>query len=530
MAVGFGRDKWYNYIADRSHPPVASAVVEKPKWDPDHVYAWKPANNWKGWKRIDKGEAGVDDASVIQSAIGGIDDGKVIALRGKFYAHGIQVKKSIVIDGYGAEIYSDTGAYIMRIGEAKSTTKVAENVTVKGLVINGMKTEIGGIDVNAVDNVTLEDITIIDCYARGLRLGVWSETEYRKHNIIAKNIRCINSAIVLGGIENGDIEVMCTGVLPGENDVSDPVFGGVSWVDFSYGEHANTLLKNVVFRGIFKDCDSRYSKYLGLVCGLQNVDRCTIYIDAENCKGWCLYPVDVQNKSNGYSNKVYIQAKNVGGGGQIPYWWYNTLAIICIYQTNTVSGFVDDGQNSTLLATIEKAYKAGLVVASNATEGVYTVNCKDNDQSGEGWPDIQVYGSARVIAGSCSGTATSLKVANGAIVDLLDLLMDGAVVNNGTINQITVKKNANYMLESSGTATFSGDGSTTTFTIDITHGLVKDKLVAKITLDREGTVDKVYLVDKDGDGFKETLRVVVTYATAPADGEEVPIYWKAEVV
>ena len=96
-------------------------------------------------------------------------------------------------------------------------------------------------------------------------------------------------------------------------------------------------------------------------------------------------------------------------------------------------------------------------------------------------------------------------------------------------NFVVHMSNGKY-LKKSGTATFSGDGSTTTFTVDIDHGLVKDKVVAKITLDREGTVDKVYLVDKDGDGFKETLRVVVTYATAPADGEEVPIYWEAEVI
>jgi len=69
MSVGFSRDRWYNYIADRSHPPVASAVVEIPEYDPDHVYAWKPANNYKGWKLLDRGEAGVDNAEVIQSAL-----------------------------------------------------------------------------------------------------------------------------------------------------------------------------------------------------------------------------------------------------------------------------------------------------------------------------------------------------------------------------------------------------------------------------------------------------------------------------
>jgi len=83
MAVGFSRDMWYNYIADRSHPPVASAVVEIPEWDPDHVYAWKPADNYKGWKLIARGEAGVDDAAVIQAAIDTVynNGGGLIKLR-----------------------------------------------------------------------------------------------------------------------------------------------------------------------------------------------------------------------------------------------------------------------------------------------------------------------------------------------------------------------------------------------------------------------------------------------------------------
>jgi len=82
MAVGFSRDMWYNYIADRLHPSVASAVVEKPEYDPDHVYAWKPANNYKGWKLIDRGEAGVDDATVIQQAVN--QQGLIFIKRGTY--------------------------------------------------------------------------------------------------------------------------------------------------------------------------------------------------------------------------------------------------------------------------------------------------------------------------------------------------------------------------------------------------------------------------------------------------------------
>jgi hypothetical protein len=97
------------------------------------------------------------------------------------------------------------------------------------------------------------------------------------------------------------------------------------------------------------------------------------------------------------------------------------------------------------------------------------------------------------------------------------------------INPI-ITRNIGYATENSGTATVTGDGVATTFTADVAHGLVKDTATAKITLDRDGTVDKAYLVDTDADGFKETLRIQVTYAAAPASGETVPIYWEAQAV
>jgi len=37
-------------------------------------------------------------------------------------------------------------------------------------------------------------------------------------------------------------------------------------------------------------------------------------------------------------------------------------------------------------------------------------------------------------------------------------------------------------------------------------------------------------VDTDADGVFETLRIVITFATAPASGETVDIYWEAQVV
>jgi len=80
-----------------------------------------------------------------------------------------------------------------------------------------------------------------------------------------------------------------------------------------------------------------------------------------------------------------------------------------------------------------------------------------------------------------------------------------------------------------GIATITGDGVTTSFTVDVAHSLVKDNIAAKIACKKAATY-KWYLVDTDADNFFETLRIEITFDTAPANGETVEIYWYADVV
>ena len=108
-------------------------------------------------------------------------------------------------------------------------------------------------------------------------------------------------------------------------------------------------------------------------------------------------------------------------------------------------------------------------------------------------------------------------------------IVKGSISYPSGITDLIVENNFGYPTKAKGTITITGDGTTTTFTVDVDHGLVSDHVAAKVALDRAGSY-KVYLVDKNSDGFKETLRIVVTYDTAPADGETCYIYWSAEVV
>ena len=131
------------YIPGRLHPPVASAVVEKPEWDPTHVYAWKPANNYKGWKLIDRGEAGVDDASVIQSALDSLTSGRTwketVVLIGDFIvSQTIKLPSYTVLDLTQAKIKLSDDANVDILTNSDSDSGNVE-IEILGGVIDGNK-------------------------------------------------------------------------------------------------------------------------------------------------------------------------------------------------------------------------------------------------------------------------------------------------------------------------------------------------------------------------------------------------------
>ena len=91
----------------------------------------------------------------------------------------------------------------------------------------------------------------------------------------------------------------------------------------------------------------------------------------------------------------------------------------------------------------------------------------------------------------------------------------------GTANNRIIKHNFGYITENSGTATFNGDGSTTQFSI--AHGLVSTPskvLVTPMTADAAGD----FYVTADAD------YIYINYKTAPPSGtDNVKVSWYAEV-
>ena len=102
------------------------------------------------------------------------------------------------------------------------------------------------------------------------------------------------------------------------------------------------------------------------------------------------------------------------------------------------------------------------------------------------------------------------------------------------IAELAVKKLEEKKKVAKGTATVVGNGSTTEFEVKVKHGLVSDKLVVSISSTRPTTAPPSYiygyLSDEDNDGFYETIVLTVRFDTAPASGEIVNIFWRAEIV
>ena len=247
---------------------------------------------------------------------------------------------------------------------------------------------------------------------------------------------------------------------------------------------------------------------------------------------------------------------------------------------NSGSGVgIRTGKKNIFILNVEKSYYDGVTLGAHISdtpigtpeyveENFLIISTMNNNQSGGVRAGLKLYTGTKtdayiryntiklVVAGDDQTTPTQTYgiVISGSGIMEYNNFEGGRIFgnvsyavniggNNNVFENINIEGTVNisagthkfircpgYTTENSGTATITGDGTTVTFTVDVAHGLVKDSAVAKITLDRDGTVDKIYLVDADSDGFKETLRIQVTFASAPANGESVPIYWEAQVV
>ena len=123
---------------------------------------------------------------------------------------------------------------------------------------------------------------------------------------------------------------------------------------------------------------------------------------------------------------------------------------------------------------------------------------------------------------SDSGTA-DLYIDGGTKVAILDnYLLSATPINIASYpTTLIIKRNVGYATENSGTATFSGDGSTAQFSI--AHGLVSEPSKVQVTPMTEDAAGDFYVT-------KDSTNIYVNYLSAPPSGSNnVKLSWYAEV-
>ena len=350
-----------------------------------------------------------------------------------------------------------------------------------------------GVRLNTLDKVKLwlmSELCAAACFNAGCKLvqgfiimknNYWGFYDNRPENGISQYFV----------IAKADEGYHCVCDLANHSNISCELIGeGPGPVQISLEKDGDYIMKNINLRAYVKDSPNAAIHIYNATSGgvLENVN---IEVIAENCEravevlGKRCYNFRIKGLARGCSNiSFYLRVID------------NLLLDVQAF----------DGGN----------YGVFIGFCNNV---IGKVNAKNNTDY-----DLRIYNDA---AGQLSNFILDINVDKlslyGGGDGLTDILLNGKYSSLDIFGTVKFRKNK-------GVVTVTGDGTSTSFTVDIPHRLVSDKVVCKITLDREGSIDKIYLVDKDNDGFKETIRVQITFASAPASGEEVPIYWSAEVV
>jgi len=532
MAVGFSRDRWYNYIADRSHPPVASAVVEKPEYDPDHVYAWKPANNYKGWKLIDRGEAGVDDAEVIQALDGIADPLKVVIMADIVAKQSVVFEKSKYVDinFLGYTVLNEAGGdYAPFINyRVNNGVFIIRNVTIDNQDTVGNGITAGATDIYPkkviVENVEVKRFTNHAFYFR-LTDPTEAADENAEHDLILKNVRAeatsegsLNECLT---VDNARKVVIEEAELIGNKIAyivaSQTIAKKVKYVSSDWGFASKS--RQIVYEDFTVDgtgsnihlvvepyisIEGKYqfdSCYLATIRdfrGLSNAARIKLrpYDDSYTLKHVVIdgvtqkqTPIHIEPYTD-YATIENLEIRNV-----------KFLEYSLLYHILNITNV------SIKKAIIESVELPG--INATYTRAIYIKNDK---------ADREINAVIRAITRTLPYVGQSDdKGAGYGVSGEFDV--DPILFNN--FWQLTSGTTQPKLLKNSGTATFSGDGTTTQF--KIAHGLVSTPSKVQVTPMTADAAGDFYVTADD-------TYIYINYKTAPPSGtDNVKVSWYAEV-
>jgi len=241
MAFSFSRDRWREYIAKRTTD--FSAKVYK---DGDRVYAVDSDG-----KTIAEGEVGVDDASVIQSALDSLTTGRTwkekVILKGDFtLTSSIHLKGYVILDLTSATLNFTNG----NIAINKNLYPPASDIEILGGYLEGNKStnqDVSGISVSAGENIVIRDVTVEDFYLQGIDITWNSDANDVSKNVLVMNCKCASNGYngIFCGQGSYNVHILnCKCENNGSSGVDgDGIFvdHGASWVA-SGGEATHNIL------------------------------------------------------------------------------------------------------------------------------------------------------------------------------------------------------------------------------------------------------------------------------------------------
>jgi len=549
MAVGFSRDRWEEYLYDKLGNPLASAIVYQAKgktiarvWD----------ENQERWKRIAQKKAGVDDASVIQSALNALSNGGMLFIKKAEYSIFtlIDVKNkqnvSIVSDFARLKWTGEAiGNGIMRISGSS-------NVLVEGLIFdqNNINRVGFAIVANPEDdtywskNITVRRCIIENNPSDGVRmLRLWDVEQagnYRVENVRFEHCIIRNS----NRTDEDNVAVsFCKNIT-----FDNCVFDNVTRINLYYSRDVNMI--NCRFY------DSQGSAALIIQSNDVVVESCKFYNSAS---------IDIRMKPQTGVDTENIVLKNITiiGGNGIDIVSTTDETVKNILMDGLYIDFEGSGAillNPSNLATKQIVIK-NFILRNSGWATIHVENAEDviiKDGWIFDWNRANAPNKSAIILGNPAGkyhienvrfyhSGTTgyygVSVHDGE-AKIIECIFGSGIVNKavrglGGVIRIKggktevgliseegatfelIKYVKGYTTENSGTATFSGDGSTTQFSIE--HGLVSTPSKVQVTPMSSDAAGDFYVTADD-------TYIYINYSTAPPSGtDNVKVSWQAEV-
>jgi len=567
-------------ISERPTPPY-SAIVCK-----DGSTVWAEDSDGK---TIASGEAGVDDASVIQSAVNSLQSKEVLYISGGEYIlnKDITLKDNIVVQGDGMYstvlkaspdiVISDLGV----IGKREGANIIVRDIQVDVNLVDGH----GVWFYSKTKNITIERVYVKNCkkigiHADGMRGETASETYNNKilycvaekcgqeaisatHTYYPKIIGCRvidsedytstwNHNITVEGSVGA--EVIGNHIInPAPSAGSTDVIGiNIGWCKDSivvgnyikWTREADESCRGINMYGDSENCVIQANIIIGAGYGIRSANHETYIPRYNKIIGNIILNSTYFGIFINRAEYHEILANTVKDSGSHGIYVYNNAnyAIVKgnrVYSSGGYNIFVRSGNGVIVVnneifggesAGIYMSYSSNCQITGNkivnpATHGIQI-------WADENTPVSNVVIERNTVSGVPSGySGVRISSYTSEIYIRRNKLVGLDSPISGDLSGAIVKFNDGYVTENSGTKTLDGDGTTTDFSIGA-HGLAvtdPSKIVVKVTpisSDAIAASPCVGYVDP-----ADNTKIRVKFASAPAAGTgNVKIVWEAQVV